>query len=461
MIKCLNKSTAAWNPSTHFNGPLALLALVVVNDINERAKRKSEHYTVEWVCKTHLKNIENYMKPGSKTKLEKKQKGMKNKTKKTKASTKLEENHESNTKQLVVLEEDDGYDTEEEEYLAICNEYKENEENDFMISESGNHLILPVVSQVWINHCTPPEDDDKHIKEQFDAHEETKNVVDKIEEDNVSSEATKIDHEEEHNLYENLIHEESSPEALNLQMVIVKDKNHVVDKNEDCEFDTEEIKTLKDEVEASKLRETTLEKENTYIKSERDMAMQRNEDLENMLKQLKLERELVKDIKNLCNDELETKSVKKDDEKHIEEWNFIYKINRFCMKRRNGSIFYLNSIKEVLDLPIGDLKQMIHSKEDGKDISSKERHTILCMNKFIFNDEKMHPHYDQTPNNDTLGKCEGNKEAEPMHNQTEEDSGEVDINKLIKENNILDAESEKTLVGSRIGVSNVQSPLNL
>ncbi|KAI3815507.1 hypothetical protein L1987_15178 [Smallanthus sonchifolius] len=408
----------------------------------------------------------------------------------------------------VVLEEDDGYDTEEEEYLAICNEYKENEENDFMISESGNHLILPTVSQVWMNHCTPPEDDDKHIKEHFDAHEETENVVDKIEEDNVSSEATETDHEEEHNLYENLIHEESSPEALNLQMVIVKDKNHIVDKNEDCEFDTEEHinskggRKMEDGGEKNTMKNPEVVVNIKNLEYEiKTLKDERNEDLENMLKQLKLERELVKDIKNL----------------------------------RNGSIFYLNSIKEVLDLPIGDLKQMIHLKEDGKDISSKERHTILCMNKFIFDDEKMHPHYDQTPNNDTLGKCgeiqtsekitsqkshegslddepvydetpqtissiinkdvkldskqcneekvegkifgkmsfnppsfklisqltpEGNKEDEPIQNQTE-DSGEVDINKLIKENNILDAEFEKTPVGSRIGVSNVQSPLTI
>ncbi|KAI3754977.1 hypothetical protein L1987_54769 [Smallanthus sonchifolius] len=48
-----------------------------------------------------------------------------------------------------------------------------------------------------------------------------------------------------------------------------------------------------------------------------------------------------------------------------------------------------------------------------------------------------------------------------LKNQTEEDSGEVDIKKLIKENNILNAESEKTPVGSRIGVSNVQSPLTI
>ncbi|KAI3762325.1 hypothetical protein L1987_52752 [Smallanthus sonchifolius] len=165
-----------------------------------------------------------------------------------------------------------------------------------------------------------------------------------------------------------------------------------------------EIKSLKDEVETSKLRENTLEKENKYIKSERYMAMQRNEDLENMLKQLKLERDIQEDIKNLCNDELETKSVKKADAKQIEEWNFIYKTNRFYIKRRNGSIFYLNSIKEVLDLLIGDLKQMIHLKEVGRDISSKESDTILCMKKFIFDDEKMQPHYDHTPNTYTFEK---------------------------------------------------------
>ncbi|KAI3724884.1 hypothetical protein L1987_64652 [Smallanthus sonchifolius] len=111
MIKCLNKSKAKWNPNTHFNGPLALLALVVVNDINERVKRKK----------------------------------------------------------------DDGYDVEEEEeeeYLAFCNEYKENEEHDFMISKSGNHLILHAVSQ-------------------FDAKDESGNVVDNNEEDNDSLKAKK------------------------------------------------------------------------------------------------------------------------------------------------------------------------------------------------------------------------------------------------------------------------------
>ncbi|KAI3717507.1 hypothetical protein L1987_69172 [Smallanthus sonchifolius] len=332
------------------------------------------------------------------------------------------------------MEEDDVYDIEEEEYLAICNEYKENEENDFMISESGNHLILPAVSQ-------------------FDAKDESENVIDNNEEDNVSSEATEIDHEEE-------------PNALNLQMVIVKGKTHVVEVSEDCEFDNEEerkwmievknpevvelevnfmkleyeIKSLKDEVEASKLRATALVKENTYIKLERDMAMERIEDLKNML------------------------------------------------------------------------KQMIHFKDAGKDISSKENDTILSMKKFIFDDENMHQKYDKTPHNETLGECvsgvksietcdefqtskknnsqkshEGIHDGEPVYdetpqtissiinkdaqldskqwyedkNQTEEDSGEVDINKLIKENNILDAKSEKTPVGFRIGVSNFQSPLTI
>ncbi|KAI3676324.1 hypothetical protein L1987_85930 [Smallanthus sonchifolius] len=526
IIKCLNKSKIAWNPSTHFNDPLALLAFVVVNDINERAKRKSDRYAVEWVCKTHLKNIENYMKPRGKTKVEKKTKDMKNKSKQAKAGTKLVENIESNTKQ----------------YLAICNEYMENEENDIMISESGNHLILPAVLQVWLNNCTPPEDDDEYIKVQFDAKEETENEIENNE-DNVSSEATETDHEAEQNI------------------VIVKDKN------EDCEFDNEEkrtcllsgalveyeeyfnrvhilvskameeypnsnklehkenewnillkktydccvtfmehinskggrkmedgwgkntmknpevvdseviimnleyhIKRLKDEVEASKLRETTLVKENTNIKSERDMVMQRNEELENMLKQLQLERDLQNDINNLCNDDLESKSVEKSDAQWIEEWTFNYKTNRFCMKRRNVSLFYLNSIKEVLDLPIGDIKQMIHLKDDEKNISSKEQDTILCIKRnLIFADENIQPHYDQTPNTDTFGKSKENFSSQISHdvshddepNEIEEDSGEVDINKLIKENNILDEESEKTLAGSRIGVSNVLSPLTI
>ncbi|KAI3687337.1 hypothetical protein L1987_81032 [Smallanthus sonchifolius] len=260
---------------------------------------------------------------------------------------------------------------------------------------------------------------ERYAVEWFDAKEETKNVVENNEEDNVSSKTTETNHEAEQNVYENLIHEESTTEAVNLQMVIVKDKTTVVDKNEDCECDTEEedgdgkntmknpevvdleviiknleyqIKSLKDEVEASKLRETTLVKENTNIKSERDMTMQRNEDLENMLKQLQLERDLQDDIKNVCNDDLETKSVEKSNAQQIEDWTFIYKTIRFCIKRRNVSLFYLNSIKEVLDLPIGDLKQMIHLKDDGKYISSKEQDTILCMKRnLIFTDEKMQP----------------------------------------------------------------------
>ncbi|KAI3810670.1 hypothetical protein L1987_20292 [Smallanthus sonchifolius] len=117
--------------------------LVVVNDIRERMKRESDQHTLEWVCKKHLKNIENYMRPGRETEAQKKSKSLKIKTKKESGKTILEDNLDSNTKQLVVEEQDDGYDAEEEEeYLAICNEYKENEEHDFMISESRNHLIL-------------------------------------------------------------------------------------------------------------------------------------------------------------------------------------------------------------------------------------------------------------------------------------------------------------------------------
>ncbi|KAI3670984.1 hypothetical protein L1987_87630 [Smallanthus sonchifolius] len=304
------------------------------------------------------------MKPGSKTILEKKSKAVKNKTKQTRGKTILEDNLDSNTKQLVVVE-DDGYDVEEEEeYLAFCNEYKENEEHDFMISKSGNHLILHAVSQ-------------------FDAKDESGNVVDNNEKDNDSLKAKK--------------------------------------------------QTMK---------------------------------------------------KNIMT---------------------------------NGSIFYLKSIKEVLDLPIGDIKQMIHLKEVGKNILSKENDTIICIKKFILDEENMQPKYDQTQHNDKVGEwvsgvkyketCaevqtseknnsqkshEGshdgepiydetpqtissiiNKDAEldskqgheekvqvePMQNQAEEDSGEVDITKLIKENNISDVESEKTPIGSRIGVTNLQTPL--
>ncbi|KAI3784697.1 hypothetical protein L1987_43800 [Smallanthus sonchifolius] len=225
----------------------------------------------------------------------------------------LEDNLDSNTKQLVVVEEDDGYDDEEEEYLAICNEYKENEEHEFMISESGNHLILPAVSQVWMNHCTPPKDDDKHNKEH-----------------------AKTDHEEEHNVNENQTAEELALEALNLQMVIVKDKTNVFEVNEDCEFDNEEkleyeVKRLKKEVETSKLRVDVLVKEKTYIISERDMAMQHIEELDNMLKQQKLERDLEENIKRLSNEELETKSYEKADENQIENWDFLYKTNRLTV----------------------------------------------------------------------------------------------------------------------------------
>ncbi|KAI3724885.1 hypothetical protein L1987_64653 [Smallanthus sonchifolius] len=123
-----------------------------------------------------------------------------------------------------------------------------------------------------------------------------------------------------------------------------------------------------------------------------------------MLKQLKFERDLEENIKQLSYEEMEMKSEEKVDEKHIEDSDFLYKTNRLCMKRTNGSIFYLKSIKEVLDLPIGDIKQMIHLKEVGKNILSKENDTIICIKKVILDEENMQPKYDQTQHNDKVGE---------------------------------------------------------
>ncbi|KAI3810667.1 hypothetical protein L1987_20289 [Smallanthus sonchifolius] len=213
------------------------------------------------------------MRPGSQTKAKKKAKSLKIKTKKESGKTILEDNLDSNTKQLVIVEQDDGYDAEDEEYLAICNDYKENEEHDFVKSESGNHLILPVISQVWMNQCTPPEDDDKHNKQQANA--------------------TEIDNEEGHTLNDQAA-EESSPgvekdtmktiELVELELKIQK-----------LEF---EVNMLKEEVETEKVTVDALVKEKTYLISKRDMAMQRIEELESMLKRLKVERENEKNIGN-------------------------------------------------------------------------------------------------------------------------------------------------------------------
>ncbi|KAI3762233.1 hypothetical protein L1987_52658 [Smallanthus sonchifolius] len=448
---------------------------------------------------SNLKNIENYMKPRGKTKVEKKTKAVKNKSKQAKSSTKLVENIESNTKQLVVLEEYDGYDTEEEEYLAICNEYKENEENDIMISESGNHLILPAVSQVWLNNCTPREDDDKHINVHFDAKEETENVVENNEEDNVSSEATETDHEAEQNVYENLIHEESATEAVNLQMVIVKDKTTVVDKNEDCECDTEEKRTCL-------LSGALVEYEECFNR-----------------------------VHILVSKAVEKYPNSNMLEQKENEWNFLLKKTYDCCatfmkhinskggrKMEDGGGKNTMKNPEVVELVviIKNLEYQIKSLKDEVEASKLRETTLVKKNTNIKSEEKCdeiqtsekvssqishdvshddEPVYYETPqtissiiNKDAkldskqcneekvegkiLGKMsfdlpsfkfisqltlEGYKEAEPMQNETQEDSGEVDINKLIKENYILDAESKKTPVGSRISVSNVQSLLTI
>ncbi|KAI3732726.1 hypothetical protein L1987_63933 [Smallanthus sonchifolius] len=144
-------------------------------------------------------------------------------------------------------------------------------------------------------------------------------------------------------------------------------------------------------------------KENTNIKSERDMAMQRNEDLENMLKQLQLERDLQDDI--TCH----------DDEPIYDE-----------TPKTIPSI--INKDEKL------DSKQCNKEKVEGK---------ILGKMSFDPPSFKLISQLTQ----------EGYKEAEPMQNETEKDNGVVDINKLIKENNILDEESKKTPAGSRIGVS--------
>ncbi|KAI3797904.1 hypothetical protein L1987_33168 [Smallanthus sonchifolius] len=575
MIRWLNKSKSAWNPSTHFNGPLALLVLVVVNDIQERSKRESEQHTIEWVCKKHLKNIENYMRPGSQTIVEKKSKALKIKTKKESGKTILEDNLDSNTKQLVVAEEDDWYDAEEEEYLAICNEYKENEEHDFMISDSGNHLILPAVSQVWMNQCTPLEDDDKHNQKQ---------AIDINEEDDDSSEAIELDHEEGQTVNDQVA-EESAQEALNLQMVIVKDKTNVLKGNEECEFDNEEltnyfscyircgripnsnmlgkkekewtgllkktydccvtytehinrkgaqegnmdiekgtnmitgveentmktdevvelednivymsrpdvsavgwgvteVNRLKEEVEIAKVTSDASVKE-------RDMAMQRIEELESMLKQLKVERENEKNIEQLINVGLETNSDEKAEENQIEDWEFLYKMARFCIRRKDGSIFYLDQIKEVLGSSSRRYKKDdsvergwnkyikqrklsnnigVKNKETTDEVRTSDKDTSQKSHEGSHDEVVSKQWHEEEVQGKVFGKMafeaptfklisqltrEGYKEVEPIHNQAEEESGEVDITKLIKENKILDAESEKTPAGSRISALNV------
>ncbi|KAI3816253.1 hypothetical protein L1987_15946 [Smallanthus sonchifolius] len=376
----------------------------------------------------------------------------------------------------MVIDQDDGYDAEEEEYLDICNEYKENGEHDFMISDSGNHLILPAVSQVWMNQYTPPEDDDKHNKQQA--------VVDINEEDDDSSEAIETDHEEGQTVNDHVA-EEFAQETVNLQMVIVKDKTNVLKGNEEFEIDNEEmvlkkntmetdevvkwelkiqkledeVNRLKEVVETKKVTADALVKEKMYLISERDMAMQRIEELESMLKQLKLERENEKNTEEMNNEGLETNSNEKAGENHIEDWEFQYKTAHFCIRRKDGSISYLDHIKEVLNLPLQDIKRMIKLREDGKSNSNKENYLITWNEEEVqgkvFGKMSFEP-----PTFKLISQLtpEGYKEVEPIQNETEGESGEVDITKLIKENKILDAKSEKTLVGSRIGASNVQSP---
>ncbi|KAI3810664.1 hypothetical protein L1987_20286 [Smallanthus sonchifolius] len=101
------------------------------------------------------------------------------------------------------------------------------------------------------------------------------------------------------------------------------------------------------------------------------MAMRRIEELESMLKHLKVERENEKNIEQLINEGLGTNSNKKAKENQIEYWEFLYKTARFCFRRKDRSIFYLEHIKEVLAIPLEDLKRMIQLKEDGKSISNK------------------------------------------------------------------------------------------
>ncbi|KAI3733192.1 hypothetical protein L1987_64412 [Smallanthus sonchifolius] len=145
-----------------------------------------------------------------------------------------------------------------------------------------------------------------------------------------------------------------------------------------------------------------------------------------------LERDLQNDINNLCNDDLESKSVEKSDAQQIEEQD-----DEPIYDETPQTIPSIVNKDEKLDL-----RQCNKEKEKGK-----------ILGKMSFDLPSFKLISQLTP--------EGYKEAKTMQNETEEDKGEVDINKLIKENNILDAESEKTTAGSRIGVSNVLSPLTI
>ncbi|KAI3811743.1 hypothetical protein L1987_21472 [Smallanthus sonchifolius] len=314
-------------------------------------------------------------------------------------TTILDDNLDSNTKQLMVVDQDDGYDAEEEEYSAICNEYKENEEHDFMISDSGNHLILPATGN-------------DHVAEEF------------------------------------------APETVNLQLVIVKDKTNVLKGNEEFEIHNEEKRTellssaLAEYEECFKRVHTLISKavqeypnsnmlgqkekewtglvKKTYdycvtymkvtwiVKKEKKMidgveenTMETDEVVEWELKIQQLEGELT-------NEELETNSNEKAKENHIEDWEFLYKTTRFCITRKDGSILYLDYIKEVLNLTLQDIKRMIQLKEDGISNSNKENYLIRCMKNFLFGEENMQPKYDQTPYNEEGGECESggkNKES--------------------------------------------------
>ncbi|KAI3717646.1 hypothetical protein L1987_69398 [Smallanthus sonchifolius] len=256
--------------------------------------------------------------------------------------------------------------------------------------------------------------------------------------------------------------------AVNLQMVIVKDKTPIIDKNEDCDFDTEEKRTCL-------LYGALVEYEECFNGVH------------------KLVSKVVEEYPN--SNMLEQKE---------KEWNILLKKTYDCF------VTFMEHINSK-----GGSKM-----KDGGGKNTMKNPEVVELEKFIFHDEKMQPHYDRTPNTDTFKKSkekcdeiqtsekisphklhdvshddepvydetpqtisliinkdakldskqcnkekvegkifgkmsfdppsfklisqltpEGYKEAESMQNETEEDSGKVDINKLIKGNNILDAES--------------------
>ncbi|KAI3828449.1 hypothetical protein L1987_02550 [Smallanthus sonchifolius] len=273
---------------------------------------------------------------------------------------------------------------------------------------------------------------------QFDTTDEKENVVDINEEDDDSSEATETDHEEGQTVNDKVA-EESAPEGAHEVNMDIEKGTKMIAGVEENTMKTDEVVEL--ELKIQKLEYECIE------------------ELESMLKQVKLERELEKNIEQLINEGLETKSNEKAEENHIEHWEFLYKTIRFCMKRTNGSVFYLDHIKEVLALPLEDIKRMIQLKE----VRTSDKNTSQKSHEGSHDGELI---YDETPQTISsilikdakLVSKQGHEEEVQGKNQAKEESGEVDITKLIKENKILDAESEKTPVGSIIGASNVQSP---